>query len=414
MQIVEIYADLSRESNNVNKKRHKESESSSKSTAGAKRSKTISRDAGSNTATAAASENTSSQPKRSVTLARNENLPYIEYKLTTSNPIGMPVTRYSKNTNFKDRLVKTKQDKYLCAGQAFAKELMDRPGWNVKFQRITAERVDYVIYKECHYCNSNELNAKEWHSDSNELDAKEGVIKFTGYEKLAKYVYEKGMVEELTKSSNELKEFLGLLGLSCENKTAAAVAALKQSSSKKAAANPTEDEPNDISHNNNETLGTVQASMVPLRTATTNNNCTQTLELNASPRNSNQTVDNPSHNRDIVRAKRNELKEAKKQVDEKLSTARAKYISVDETWKRDSTVDFFNTLDQWLYHTAKDRLFESFSSAEFQDDIDEFESCMADLEAAEENGDDGNVGFHREMVSSWVEMVKKKHLPSST
>ena len=158
----------------------------------AKRSKTVSRE--NVTPTPTTSESLSSRPKRAVQQLkdRTENLPYKEHKLPGSNPIGMAVT-YSKNTNFKARLV---EDKYLCAGQAFAKQLIERPEWNVKACRIDEGRSDFVIYKECHFSNSN-----EW-------DAKEGVGKFTGYHKLAKYLYQKGKVEELAKSSMELKDIL--------------------------------------------------------------------------------------------------------------------------------------------------------------------------------------------------------------
>jgi hypothetical protein len=110
------------------------------------------------------------------------------------------VVTYEKNAAFCPEKVVAKKDILVCAGQVFARTLLEKPEWIVLYCQIDPNRWDFVAYKDCHMCNSAML------------DAKEGENKFTGYEKLADFVFQTGQDKALVKDPVEIK-ILKKLGL---------------------------------------------------------------------------------------------------------------------------------------------------------------------------------------------------------
>jgi hypothetical protein len=352
--------------------------------------------------------NSTSRPKRGLTQLKegNKYKPYKEEWEHSSNPVGHNV-RYTRNVNFRPNLVKSKKDKHECAGQAFTVQLNKRQGWNVK----ATSSDGFVLFKNCNMCTSSEQSAKE------------GRDKFTGYSKIADFVYKSGMVSELVKGSKELKDILQSLDLSCtdveqpseESETAQNTNTTNQ---------PSEGlvDPPSVENTATRTsqLREMTASDVANPTATVptvlagNTSRSNGNEVNQLAIEQNQPRSSSNNHVGSVFESTvhqlNKLKQVRKVVSEQLAHARTTYIGANELFKRDASVNFFNTLDNCMLKLAYINTTNQFKLEDIQVAIKAFEDMMTDLTKSEEEGDENGIRFHERIIKSLVESTKNTFL----
>jgi hypothetical protein len=359
------------------------------------------------------------RPKRGVQqLKENKNMPYMEKIHVASIELGYHVFGYNDNVFFKPKHIIDHKDKLECAGQAFAKQLITQPEWNVKVCHLEDDTSAFVIYKDCNNCNLNERNAEE------------GKTKFTGYRQLAGYVFSKGM-EKMLNQKEEVKKVFDDLGLSCsdEERTTnrapeGAAAAVTTTAAAAAAAVPQQHQATiltppkraSLQYSTNEESARNHAHVPPSETANRHASISPIAVNQSSTSQQTSTAPNPSvevtaqPNTDDVIKKRNELKVVKTKVQGELARYRTTYISNEDSWKRDTGVYFYRMLSNWLVRQAGDKMsIRKFDGNELTTVITEFESTMADLMSSEESNEDDDAKFHMNMIESWVAEIKDKY-----
>lgn len=375
---------------------------------------------------------------------------YIEEVNVGSIDLGYHVTSYNLNSSFN---LKRVEDKHECVGQAFAKQLMTKPEWNVKLCYFEDSKSAFVTYKDCNKCNSNELNAVE------------GETKFTGYRRLADYVYSTGLVNKLIREK-EVKDIFHELELSCSvEEPKSAVLTTGRASEGGAAAVPqkhlatmrlaqresitsanvlttettnhhasispfiayeSSTSQHSLTATPEEGRGGAAAAAVPQREPTVAETRQNQARTNVLPTNTPNhhasvspflahepsatqhpsTASNPS---DMIE-KRHALRAGNRKVKEKLAHYRATYISNDDQWKRDTGVLFYRMLSKWLLLQAENTMsIRKFDCTELNKRMDEFEMFMDDLLASEKSDEEDDAKlFHMKMIESCVKELKDK------
>lgn len=328
------------------------------------------------------------RPKRGTQQLKDRNLPFKEKLPVTSNPIGNEVIAYEKNLTFDPDTVTTKKEKLVCAGQVFARHLIEKPQWIVQYCQVSAEQWDFVAYKDCNRCNSKMLHAKE------------GDTKFTGYEKLAKFLFQTGQDKTLIKNSKEIKTFLttiGLLGKCVElmppDVTAHASLSGKQSVQKSC---------------QNPSSVLARTNILTQRTGHTIATSTDRLQESTDDKSFTNCSDFNSHSDfEALSTGFRRFRQVKKMVDEKLANVAKSFNSANHKWKHDASIEFYSGLKQWLYQRIRaESPIECFNADNILSFISEFESLMIDLIKAEENNDDMDVGINQNLIRALIDESK--------
>eukprot|EP00804_Cyclotella_cryptica_P024223 CCRYP_013263-RA/>CCRYP_013263-RA protein AED:0.04 eAED:0.04 QI:100/1/1/1/1/1/2/361/543 len=330
------------------------------------------------------------RPKRGTQQLKDRNLPYKEKFPVTSNPIGNEVNAYEKNTSFDVKAVTTEKDKLMCAGQIFAKQLIETPAWIVQYCHVGLDQWDFVAYKDCNRCNSTMFHAKE------------GEAKFTGYEKLAEFVFQTGQDKILVNNSKETKLFLRKLGLlkECQDAKIERVTTTASSSGRRSLQDT---RPN--SSNVQPRSDTLMQQNPYARV-----NPTVAVQESEDQVKFNSRNDINNHSGFVtVSTGFKQLRQVKKLIDEKLANIKTTFNSASYQWKYDVSLEFYTGLKKWLFDlTAAGSSIECFNANSIQSFIDEFESLMADLVQAEENDDDIDVGINKNLIRALIDESKRK------
>jgi hypothetical protein len=348
-----------------------------------------------------------SRPKRGLQQLKERNsnkiTPYREKLEYSSNPVGHNVS-YVKNPHFKLNSVKSKKDKQECAGQAFTVQLNKRQGWNVK----ATSNDGFVLFKNCNMCISSEQSAKE------------GRDKFTGYRKVAKFVYKNRKVAELVKGSTELKDILQSLRLSItdEDLTELATPPNVQNTT-------TTDQPSEEHVDNsvqNATAATCQQHAnptVPIQTGNNNPTLTNTSGSTTTSADELNVVDGPDNGltESVIEStsqsdynsflkQLNELKQLKQIARDKLAHARTTYIEEKDVFKRDASVKFYNAINNCMLKMAKSCGTTHFKLEPIQNALQAFEDYITDLTKSEEESDESDIEFYKDIIESLVDKTK--------
>jgi hypothetical protein len=373
---------------------------------------------------------------------------YTEVVNVGSIDLGYHVTSYNLNSLYNPKRI---EDIRECVGQAFAKQLITKPEWNVKVCYFEDDKPAYVTYKDCNKCNGKEQNAKE------------GTTKFTGYRRLADYVYSTGLVKKLIQEKEVKDIFHDLkLSFSCsEEEPKSAVLTTGRASEGGAAAVPQKHlatmmlaqrepitrtnvlatettnhhvsispfiayEPSTSQHSitatSEEERGGGRGGAAPIVAETRQNQArtnvlptdTPNHHASVSPFLAHEpsatqhpsTASNPS---DMIE-KRHALRAGNRKVQEKLAHYRATYTSNDDQWKRDTGVLFYRMLSKWLLLQAENTMsIRKFDCTELNKRMDEFEMFMDDLLASEKSDEEDDAKlFHMKMIESCVKELKDK------
>lgn len=139
------------------------------------------------------------RPRRATKLLRDD-MPFKEKCEDTPNPIGRDVVEFVVNPTFKHKEV-AEDDKLNCIGQLLAKELVSKGHrWAVKLCEVKGNW-ELVTFKDCNNLNSQMEAALAGVAET------EGRA-FVGYKKLAEYVMQNGLLENLIKDSSEVKRMI--------------------------------------------------------------------------------------------------------------------------------------------------------------------------------------------------------------
>lgn len=304
--------------------------------------------------------------------------------------IAPDVMRYDKNVDFKPNLVQTEKGKRACAGQAFATLLITQQEWNVKAKEDPA---DFVVYKDCNKCNFNEYSAVE------------GKNMFTGYEKLANYIYKNGMVATVTKGSKEVQDILASIGLSCRDSNSADLRLSREENAALVTPPVTPPVPRDATARANH--GT---------TAITGQSETENPSTASNCRSSNRTpnaasLPTPEISFEDFINKQKEIMLQSKQVCAKIDHARTTYTGNDDVtiFIRDKAVNFYNTLQRSLTNMAGEREhIKCYKPESIQVPIDAFENYLEELTKSE---DELRIDFLKRIIESLVEETRDRFLP---
>jgi hypothetical protein len=327
------------------------------------------------------------RPKRGTQQLKDRNLPFKEKLPVTSNPIGNEVIAYENNLAFDPETVTTMKDKLVCAGQVFAKQLIGRPEWIVQYCQVGADHWDFVAYRDCNRCNSKMLHAKE------------GEAKFTGYKKLAEFVFRNSHYKTLMINSKDVKTFLKNTGLfekrgEVKPKNVTTPASLSAQRAQEPCHNPFS--------------VSARTHILPPRTANARVTAADGLqESTGDDKFTNSSNFNSHSDFKALSTGFKQFRQVKKLVDEKLANVTTSFNSANHKWKHDASIEFYSGLKKWLYQrTGTSSLIVCFNPDNILSFINEFESLMIDLVEAERKNDDMDVGINKNMIRALIDESK--------